>query len=94
MSALKKSVALLQIREFYYNLDKMNKGYYKSTIDKEVFHVRSSHIAQHHGVPDDGDKTFFDNVQLEHFLSEFVTKKQLDGTVVNKGTILTNLMRA
>lgn len=42
---------------------------------------------------DDGDKMFFDNVQLEHVLAELVKGEDLEGTVVNVGTTLTNPMR-
>lgn len=62
-------------------------------MNNKDFHLRSSYIAQLLGVPDDRDKTYFDHVQLEHLLSEFMRQEELDGIVVNLGTILANMMK-
>lgn len=76
---------------------KVNEGYYKEKANKKDFYLRYDNIAQlldaHNIVQlldalDNGDKTYFDNVQLEHVLSEFVRWEELDGTVVTLGTIL------
>lgn len=62
MLTQKKKVALLEIREFYFTLVHMNKGYYKAKVNKKDYHLRLSYIAQLFGVLDDEDKTYFDNV--------------------------------
>lgn len=73
---------------------KENEGYYKAKVDRQDFHLTSEHIVQLLGVSDDGGKIFFNNVQLEHILTEFVSREELDGTVVTVGTILTNPLKA
>lgn len=45
-------------------------------------------------VPDDGGKTYFNNMLLEHLMTEFVSYEELDDIVVTVGTNLTNPMRA
>lgn len=93
MSAPVKKIALPQIKKFYYILVKVNDGYYKAKVKKKDFHLRSGNIAQLLGAPNDGDKTYFDNVQLEHLLSEFMRREELNGTVVTSGTILSSPMK-
>lgn len=85
MSTLKKKVELPQIREYYHTLEKVNEGYYKVKVDRQVFHRRSGQIAQLLGVSDDGNVTYFDNVQLEHLVTEFVSREELDGNMVTMG---------
>lgn len=86
MSTLVKKVALPKIRKFCYTLVKVNEGYDKAKMNKQDFHLRLRHIAQLLG--DDGDKTYFNNVQLDHLVTEFVRREELDGTVVNTGTYI------
>lgn len=94
MSALEKEAALSQIREVYHTLVKVNEGYYKEKVNRQDFHLTSRNIAQLLSVPDDGDETYFDNVQLEHLLIEFVSQEELVDTFVTIGTTLTNTMKA
>lgn len=63
-------------------------------MDRQEFHLRSGHIAQLYVMSNDGSKPYFDNIQLEHLLSKFVKREELDGTVVKRGTTLTNFTRA
>lgn len=72
MSTLEKKIALIQIWELYYTLVKVNEGYGKVNVNGQIFHLRSSHIAQLLGILNDEDKTYFDNMQLEHLVAEFV----------------------
>lgn len=65
----------------------------KAKVNKD-FHLRSNNITQLLSVPHDRDKTYFDNVQFEHLLNEFVSREELNETVVNTGTIPTNPMKA
>lgn len=58
-------VALALVRELYFNLTKVNVGYYKFKVEKSEFHLRSSHIAHLLRDPNNGDKTYFKNVILE-----------------------------
>lgn len=62
MNPPKTKVALPQIREFYYTLDKVNEGYYMEKVDEKDFHLWLSHIAKVLGVSNDGDNTYFDNI--------------------------------
>lgn len=62
-------------------------------VDRQEFHLKLGHIAQLLGVLDDCDKAYFDIVQLEYIMAEFVKKEELDGTMVTAGATLINSMR-
>lgn len=63
-------------------------------MNDQIYYLRSSHIAQLLGAPDDGDMTYFYKVQLQLHLRELLSQKELDGTMVHIGTHLTNPMKA
>lgn len=62
MSPLGTNLALPQIREFYYTLEKVNKGYYTAKVEIQEFHLHSGLVTQVLGVPYDGNKIYFNNV--------------------------------
>lgn len=74
----RKKITLPQIREFYHTMVKANEEYYNTKVDRQTFHLRSGNIPQLLGVLNDRDKTYFDNVQLEHLVRDFVRQDDLD----------------
>lgn len=83
-------VMLPQIPQFYYTLDKVNEGYYMSKVDVLDFHFWSSYIAEVLGVPDDGDKTYFDNIRTDHFLEEMLEADEIVRTMITSRTRFNN----
>lgn len=49
-------------------------------MDSQTFNFRLGHIALHLGIPDDGDRTYINNVQLEYLFTEFMSREELDDT--------------
>lgn len=71
----------------------VNEGYYKAKVNKQDFYLRLRHIARLSRVPDNRDKIYFDNVQLEYLIM-FARWEELNEAMVNAETNLMDPMRA
>lgn len=94
MSTSESQVALPQIQEFYFTLDKVNTWYQKAKVDGEDFHLWLSHIVVVLRVVDEGTKTYFDKIRATNFLETYLEVDEFVGTVLALGTRFTNPMRA
>lgn len=91
LRAIPETIVMLpQILQFYYTLDKVNEGYYMSKVDGLDFHFWSSYIVEFLGVPDDGDKTYFDNIRTDHFLEEMLEVDEIVRTMITSRTRFSN----
>lgn len=73
MPTLEMKVVLPQIWDVCCTLVNMNEGYYLIKVERQEFHL---HIAQVLDVPNNGDKTYFGNVCVEHPLSKFLSRDE------------------
>lgn len=75
--------------EFYFTMDKSNSTCFKAKVDRQEFHLRSSHIIKVHGVLDEGGHFYFDNVKTSIFLENNISMDDLEGTMLAQGTSFT-----
>lgn len=87
-------IAPPQIREFYYNMDKINSGYITTIVDDQEFHLWSSHIAKILEVPHEGDCSCFNNVRTRIFMENYILEDELVGSVSSQGSSFNNPAKA
>lgn len=94
MSTMEINIALPQVQEFYFTLDKDNSGYYNAKVDRQEFLRPMSLIFEVLGVPGEGDRSYIDNVRISSILDNYIAEDEKGGTVLAQGTNINNPMKA